>query len=144
MAEPKTKKTMASVTAFIESLESERRRKEGKELVKIFNEVTGVRPAMWGPSIIGYGTYHYKSERSTQEGDWPLVGFSPRKSALTLYLASDFEKYDALMKKLGKYKKSVACTYVNKLEDINIPTLKALIKESLTYMKKHYPSARLV
>ncbi len=141
MAELKTKKTSASVTAFVASVENEQRRSDAQQLLRIFKEVTGLNPAMWGPTIIGYGVYHYKSDRSTQEGDWPRVGFSPRKANLTLYLVPGFANYADLLKKLGKHKKSVGCLYINKLSDIDIPTLKKMIKESLSEMNRRYPNS---
>ncbi|MBC7836293.1 DUF1801 domain-containing protein [Acetobacteraceae bacterium] len=140
MAEPKTKKTTASVTAFVGAIENEQRRTDAKQLLKIFKEVTGVKPAMWGPSIIGYGVYHYKSERSTQEGDWPRAGFSPRKANLTIYILPGFAKYEPLFKKLGKHKTSKACLYINKLSDIDIPTLRTIIKETQNEMNRRYPT----
>jgi hypothetical protein len=139
MAEIKTKKSMASVAGFIDSVPDERKRKDAKQLLKIFKEVTGMKPVMWGTSIIGYGSYHYKSERSAQEGDWPLTGFSPRKANLTVYIMPGFKQYNALLKKLGPHKISGgSCIYINKLEAIHIPTLKAIIKSSVREMKKRY------
>jgi hypothetical protein len=142
MAELKTKVTTASVTDFINNVPDERKRKDAKELLSIFKQVTGEKPRMWGPSIIGFGTYHYKSERSSQEGDWPLTGFSPRKQNLTLYVMSGFEKYPELLKKLGKHKKSVGCLYINKLEDVDVAILKKIIKASYVTMKKKYPTKK--
>ncbi len=138
MAELKTKKTKASVAAFINSVSDERRRADAKQLLSIFKEATGMKPAMWGSSIVGFGSYHYKSERSTQEGDWPLTGFSPRKGSLTIYVMPGFKQYAALLKKLGKHKTSVGCLYVNKLSDLHIPTLKMLIKRSVKEMQKRH------
>lgn len=140
MAELKTKKTTASVAAFIDSVENDQRRADAKELLKIFKDVTGEKPAMWGPSIIGYGVYHYKSERSTQEADWPRMGFSPRKANLTVYILPGFAKYTPLLKRLGKHKTSKACLYINKLSDVDIPTLRTLIKETLSEMNRRYPT----
>jgi Domain of unknown function (DU1801) len=140
MAEPKTKKTTASVTAFVDAVENEQRRTDAKQLLRIFKEVTCMKPAMWGPTIIGYGVYHYKSERSTQEGDWPRAGFSPRKANLTIYIVPGFAKYAPLLKKLGKHKTSKACLYINKLSDIDISTLRTIIKETLNEMNRRYPT----
>jgi len=139
MAELKTKKNKASVTQFIAGVDDEQKRKDSKELLKIFKEVTKMPPVMWGSSIIGYGSYHYKSERSKQEGDWMLTGFSPRKQALSIYIMSGFDKYTEMLRKLGKYKHSRGCLYVKKLEHIDIPVLKKLIKTSVADMKKMYP-----
>jgi len=140
MAELKTQKNKASVAQFIAAVDDPQKRKDSKELLKIFKEVTKMSPAMWGGSIIGYGSYHYKSKRSKQEGDWMLTGFSPRKQALTIYIMSGFEKYEVLLRKLGKYKHSRGCLYVKRLEDIEVVVLKKLIKASVADMKKMYPS----
>ncbi|HMR01405.1 MAG TPA: DUF1801 domain-containing protein [Candidatus Gracilibacteria bacterium] len=138
MAELKTQKNKASVKKFIASVENEQKRKDSEELVKIFEEVTKMKATMWGTSIIGFGSYHYKSERSSQEGDWPLTGFSPRKQNLTIYIMPGFKEYQDLLAKLGKHKHSVSCLYINKLSDIDIKILKKLIKQSITEMKKRY------
>jgi hypothetical protein len=140
MAEIKTKKTKESVGAFIDAVDNEQRRADAKVLLKTFKEVTGERSAMWGPSIIGFGQYHYKSERSTQEGDWPRMGFSPRKANLTVYIMPGFAKYEPLLKKLGKYKKSVSCLYINKLSDVDLPTLRKILEETLREMNRRYPT----
>jgi hypothetical protein len=142
MAEPKTQRTKASVVAFLNAVEDEQRRADGKKLLAIFKDATGMKPAMWGTSIIGFGSYHYKSERSAQEGDWMLTGFSPRKTSLTVYVMSGSGKYAALMKKLGRHKESGgSCVYINKLSDIDIPTLTTLIKTSVEDMKKLHKNA---
>lgn len=97
---------------------------------------------MWGTSIIGFGSYHYESTRSTQKGDWPLTGFSPRKAALTVYIMPGFKEYSTLLEKLGVYKISGgSCIYIKRLDDIHLPTLKKLIKTSVTDMKKRYTVA---
>lgn len=138
MAEIKTKVTKASVADFIRTVPDENKRKDALKLLALFKNVTGEKPKMWGPSIIGFGSYHYKSERSSQEGDWMLTGFSPRKQNLTLYVMSGFAEQVALLKKLGKHKKSVGCLYINKLEDINLTILKQIIKKSFVAMKKSH------
>ncbi len=131
MGEIKTKVTDASVTAFIDAVDNETRRKDGFVLLDLFTKATGENAKMWGASIIGFGKYHYKSERSSQEGDWPLVGFSPRKQNLTLYVISPgFTDYSELLTKLGKHKKSVGCVYINKLADVDMDVLEQLIKKS--------------
>jgi len=107
-------------------------------LLEIFIEVTGLEPKMWGTSIIGFGSYHYKSERSRQEGDWPLTGFSPRKQNLSIYIMTGFDDFKDILSKIGKFKNSVSCLYVNKLSDIDIEQLKKLIKQSVVAMKKRY------
>ncbi len=139
MAEPKTQKNNASVTDFIDSVEDEQKRKDAHELLKIFEKITGEKPTMWGTAIIGFGQYHYKSERSSQEGDWPLTGFSPRKANLTIYLMSGFTDQAKRLEKLGKHKVSGgSCLYIKRLSDIDVEVLKELIAASVQYMKdKH-------
>lgn len=139
MAEVKTVKTKASVSAFIKAVKDPTRREDAQKLLLIFKKATGLNPAMWGTSIVGYGEYHYKSERSSQEGNWPLTGFSPRKTALTVYVMSGAKNYSALLKKLGRHKVSGgSCIYINKLSDIHVPTLSAIIKDSVREMKRRY------
>jgi hypothetical protein len=104
----------------------------------MMGEITKAKPKMWGSSMVGFGTYHYKYA-SGREGDWFLTGFSPRKQNLTLYLMAGFGRYDGLMKKLGKYKTGKSCLYVKTLDDIDPSTLKSLIRESVRYMRKLYP-----
>lgn len=144
MAELKTKKNKASVTAFIDAIEDESKRKDAKQLLSIFKKATGMKPVMWGESIVGFGSYHYKSERSTQEGDWMLTGFSPRKANLTAYIMPGFKTYATLLAKLGKHKISGgSCIYINRLSDIHVPTLSAIIKDSVNAMqKKHITSSK--
>lgn len=112
MAELKTKVNDGSVEGFLNSVADEQRRADGLVLLDLFKKVTGEKPQLWGSSIVGFGMYHYKSERSSQEGDWPLVGFSPRKASLTLYIMPGFGDYTALLKNLGKHKTSVGCLYI--------------------------------
>lgn len=139
MAELKTKKTAVSPSKFIESVKDEEKRKDAKQLLKIFKDATGMPPKMWGSAIVGYGQYHYKSERSRQEGDWPLTGFSPRVQNLTVYIMPGFKEMQPLLKKLGKHTVSGgSCIYIKRLSDIHEPTLKAIIKKSVTEMKKKY------
>lgn len=139
MAELKTQKTNASVPAFLETIEDEQKRKDSQELVKIFQEVTKEKSVMWGTAIIGFGQYHYKSERSKQEGDWPLTGFSPRKQNLTIYIMSGFGDQKKLLEKIGKHKISGgSCLYIKRLSDIDTEILKKLIKASYNYMKEKY------
>lgn len=138
MAELKTKENNQSVNDFINSIENETRKKDALTLLPIFKEATGYEPKLWGTSIVGFGKYHYKSERSKQEGDWPLTGFSPRKQNMSIYIMSGFAEYQDLIKKLGKCKTSVGCLYINKLEDIDLEILKQLIKKSVAKMKKDY------
>ncbi len=139
MAELKTKKTRASVLKFLESVEHEQRRKDSLELLEIFKQATKMAPTLWGDSIVGFGEYHYKSDRSKQEGDWPLTGFSPRKRNMTVYIIPGFSDYQDLLSKLGKHKTSVSCIYFNKLENIDVKILKQIIRRSVADMKKLYP-----
>jgi hypothetical protein len=139
MSELKTKPTNASALKFIKSIPDERRKKDGLVLLDMFKKATGEKPRIWGTSIVGFGMYHYKSERSTQEGDWPLVGFSPRKQNLALYLGG-LDEFGDELKKLGKHKRSVACLYINKLDDVDLKVLERLITKSFKLMKKKYRS----
>lgn len=136
MAELKTKKTKASVVKFLASVESEQQRKDSLKLLEVFKQTTKMPPILWGDSIVGFGEYHYKSERSSQEGDWPLTGFSPRKRNMTVYIMPGFKNYQGLLSKLGKHKTSVSCIYFNKLEDIDVAILKQIIRKSVADMKK--------
>ena len=137
MAELKTKPTKASVTDFINKVPDNQKREDSFKLVELYKSITGEKPQMWGPSIIGFGKFHYKSERSRQEGDWPLGGFSPRKQSLTIYLMMGMVQKD-LFKKLGKHKTSVGCLYINKLSDVDLTVLKQLIKSNYLAVKKKY------
>jgi|SRR6185436_7674161 len=140
MAELKTKATKESAVKFLKTIEPKEKQADSLVLLKMFEKVTGQKAVMWGEAIVGFGMYHYKSERSTQEGDWPLVGFSPRKQNLTLYVMHGNKDSGMLLKKLGKHKTSGSgmggCLYINKLSDINPKILIALIKKSFLYMKK--------
>lgn len=137
MAELKTKQNEADVIEFINTFaESEQRKKDSFELLKIMQEFTGYEPKMWGPTMIGFGSYHYKSERSKQEGDWLLVGFSPRKAAISLYVYTGSPKHEHLLKDLGKFKMGKACIYINKLSDINIDALKNLMRATIDMLEK--------
>lgn len=138
MSELKTKKNTASVKAFLEAVPDEQQRKDSLVLLRLFTEITGEKASMWGTSIVGFGMYHYKSERSSQEGDWLLTGFSPRKQHLTLYVMSAAVKSSALLKKLGKCKASGGCLYIKRLSDIDMAVLKQLIRTSYVYVKKNY------
>lgn len=133
MAEIKTKVTDESVEDFIGSIENDTRRQDGFELLKMYKRVTKLPAKMWGLSIVGFGHYHYKSERSSQEGDWPLAAFSPRKQNLTLYVYPN--NHPELLKKLGKHKTSVGCLYVNKLEDVDIKVLEEIVAASFKKAK---------
>ncbi|MFO0971371.1 MAG: DUF1801 domain-containing protein [Candidatus Saccharimonadales bacterium] len=126
----KTRVNDASVEDFINQVEGDVKRADGFKLLEMYQKTTGETPKMWGSSMIGFGQYHYKSERSQQEGDWPLAAFSPRKQNLTLYVMSDLHDYSDLLKDLGKHKTSKACLYINKLADIDLEVLERLIKVS--------------
>lgn len=139
MAKTKTFKTDQDVTEFINSVADEKKRADSFKLIEIMSDITGFKPYMWGPSIIGFGNYHYKYQ-SGHEGDAPLAGFSPRKSAISLYLACEFSERDKLLKHFGKHKAAVACIYIKTLDDINISILKKLISASARHTKKLYPN----
>ena len=136
MAELKTKKNKASVEKFLNSVKDEKKREDSYIVLKLMKQITKADPEMWGTSIIGFGSYHYRYA-SGREGDWFVTGFSPRKQSLTLYIMSGFSKYPDLLKKLGKFKTSKGCLYINKIEDIDIKILKELIKQSVGYLKKY-------
>lgn len=136
----KTQPTKQKVSEFINEIEDKRKRADCRELMKLMSGVTGNRAKMWGPSIIGYGKYHYKYA-SGREGDFFLTGFSPRKQALTVYIISGFELNPDLMAKLGKFKTGKSCLYIKSLDDIDRPVLAQLIEESVTYMRKTYPGS---
>jgi len=127
-----------SVTEFIDSVEGDVKKKDSYVLLELFSKITGEKPKMWGTSIIGFGQYHYKSERSAQEGDWPLTGFSPRKQNLTLYIMPGFGDYTDLLKDLGKHKTSKGCLYINKLTDVDMVVLEKFIKKSYADTRKAY------
>lgn len=133
----KTRVNDESVEDFINKVEDKIKRQDSFELLEMYIRLTGEQPKMWGSSIIGFGQYHYKSERSSQEGDWPLAGFSPRKQNLTLYVMSELEDYSDLLKDLGKHKTSKACLYINKLADVDLKVLEKIIKRSYLDAKKN-------
>ncbi len=136
MSTIKTLPNDASVEEFINKVPDETKREDSFTLLEMFTRITGEKPKMWGSSIIGFGQYHYKSERSRQEGDWPLTGFSPRKQNLTLYVMLGFKDYQDILKDLGKYKTSVSCLYINKLTDVDLKVLEKLIRVSFEAMKE--------
>ena len=134
MAELKTKPGTQNVDDFLNSVDEEERRKDAFKLLKIMKEITGEKPVMWGPGIIGFGSYHYKYA-SGREADWMLTGFSPRKNKLTIYIMQGFDRYEHLLAKLGKHKTGKSCLYVKKLEDLDLDVLKKLVLESVEFMK---------
>jgi len=139
MAELKTKQNEADVLAFINDFaDSEQKKQDSYELLKLMQKVTGFEPKMWGASIIGFGQYHYKSERSKQEGDWPLVGFSPRKAAISMYVYSGCSGQDEMLKDLGKFKMGKSCIYVKKLSDIHQDALIKLMQSTISFLQTKY------
>ena len=139
MAKNKTMETQNSVIDFINTVEDPTKRNDSFELVKLMQEQTGYEPKMWGPGIIGFGSYHYKYA-SGHEGDAPLVGFSPRKDAISLYLYPSFEDKEELLLKFGKHKAGKGCIYIKKIADIDVEVLKKMISYSVENLNKLYPS----
>ena len=133
MATIKTQKNDANVEDFLNSVGDEKKREDSFAILKLMQEITGEEPAMWGTSIIGFGSYRYKYA-SGREGEWFLTGFSPRVNNLTLYIMSGFEDYDTLLAYLGKHKIGKSCLYINRLEDVDIPTLQELVRQSVIHM----------
>ena len=133
--ELKTKLNDASVTEFLDRVADEQKREDCFKILKMMKQVTKEEPKMWGSSIVGFGTYHYKG-KSGREGDWMLIGFSPRKQNLTLYLTGGFDAHAALLKDLGKFKTSMGCLYIKKLDDVDKKVLKELLQASVKRMKK--------
>lgn len=139
MSEIKTKPSGLDIDEFLMSIEPEQKRKDSIELKKLFESVVSEKASLWNNNMIGYGSYHYKSDKSKQEGDWPLTGFSPRKQNITIYIMSGAANYKDLLDRLGKYKiSSGSCIYINKLGDINTDVLKEIISASVSDMKKTY------
>lgn len=138
MAKNKTTETQADVTNFINTFaDTEQKRKDGFALLELMQKVTGCTPKMWGPSIVGFGHYHYKYE-SGHAGDAPLLGFSPRKAAISLYVFTGLEEHEYLLKDLGKYTMGKACIYVKKLSDINEKQLVILMKKTIEFLQTKY------
>ncbi len=133
MAELKTKPTDHDVKAFLNAIPDEKRRQDCFTILNLMQQVIGVEPKMWGDSIVGFGSYHYKYA-SGREGDWLLTGFSPRKQYLTLYIMAGFDEYDELMSKLGKYKTGKSCLYIKQIEDVDPDTLRELVKRSAEHI----------
>jgi len=135
--EPKTRQTEASVESFIDALETEQTRDDCRAIVTLMRASTKENPKMWGPAIVGFGTFPLRYANG-EEREWPLIAFSPRKQNLTLYIEHGFEEYDELMSKLGKYKTSKACLYIKNLKDIDVKILEKLIQGSVACSKKKY------
>lgn len=141
MAELKTKQHDGDVFEFIDTFaNSEQKKADSIELVNIMQRLTGYEPKMWVASMIGFGSYHYKSERSKQEGDWPLVAFSPRKAAISLYVFTGNPEHEYLLKDLGEYKIGKACIYIKRLSDISLEALERLILATIAFLKNKYGS----
>jgi len=135
MAELKTKQNDQSVEKFLKSIADKSTREDCLAILQLMKQATKAEPKMWGASIIGFGTYHYKYE-SGREGDWFLTGFSPRKQNLTLYIMPGFARYEELMQKLGKYKIGKSCLYIKRLGDIDMAVLKQLVRQSVAHMSR--------
>jgi hypothetical protein len=135
MAEPKTQKTQASVKAFLDAVPDERRRRDAKAVDALMREVSGEKPALWGPSIVGYGSYTLRYANGST-ADWPLIGFSPRKAALVLYIMPGFDGYEALMQRLGKHTTGKSCLYLKSLADVDLAVLRELVAESVAHMRR--------
>lgn len=139
MYELKTKENENDVIEFIEKVDNLKKREGAYKLLDIFTETTGYPAKMWGPSIIGFGSYHYEYA-SGHEGDAPLVGFSPRKAKISLYFATGDTQREELLQKFGKHTAGKACVYINKIEDIDVEVLKELIKQSVAFLRAQYPA----
>jgi hypothetical protein len=137
MAELKTKESSASVAAFLSAVEDSQRRRDAKKVAAMMREATGSRAKMWGTSIIGFGSYHYRYA-SGREGDWMLIGLSPRKQNLTLYIMAGFREFGTLMSRLGPHKTGKSCLYIKRLADIDLKVLESLIKRSIRHMRSKY------
>lgn len=138
MAELKTRKNDGSVTDFINSVEDEQKRADSFTILQIMEAETGAEPVMWGDSIVGFGSYHYKYA-SGREGDWFLTGFSPRKQNLTLYIMAGFDQYEVLLQDLGKYKTGKSCLYIKRLSEVDLDTLRELVRQSVEHMRATNP-----
>ncbi len=135
MAELKTKQTSQSVEKFVSAVADEQRRKDCRTVLRIMKEVTGAKPKMWGSSMVGFGSYHYKYA-SGREGDWFLTGFAPRKQDLTLYIMAGFSRYNELLRKLGKHKIGKSCLYIKQLDDVDIDVLTELVEQSVQHVAR--------
>lgn len=140
MAELKTKKTAASVSAFLNAIEDDQIRKDSKTVAALMQKATKAKPAMWGSNMVGFGAARFKYA-SGRELDWMLTAFAPRKNHITLYIMSGFAQHEALMAKLGKHSHGMGCLHVRRLSDVHVPTLTKLITESVKHVQKTYPAA---
>jgi hypothetical protein len=135
MSDLKTKPNKRSVASFLKSVPDAQKRADSSVLIDLMSDATQAEPIMWGSSIVGFGNYHYRYA-SGREGDWFLVGFSPRKQNLTLYIMSGFEGYDELLASLGKCTTGKSCLYIKRLDDVHMPTLRKLVRQSVKHMRK--------
>ncbi|MBY9003085.1 MAG: DUF1801 domain-containing protein [Candidatus Lokiarchaeota archaeon] len=135
MSDLKTKPTDKNVEDYLRKVENPTKREDSFKILELMRDITKEEPIMWGDSIIGFGSYHYKYE-SGREGDWFVTGFAPPKQNLTLYIMSGFEKYEDLLKQLGKYKTGKSCLYINKLKDVDIIVLREIVSQSIEFVKK--------
>lgn len=140
MAKNKTIQTEQSVDGFVNAVDDSLQRADSRALIKLMRDVSGYEPKMWGPSIIGFGRYHYRYA-SGHEGDAPLLGFSPRKAAISLYVFTGSDEHLHLLDKLGKFKKGKACIYIKRLSDIDITVLTRLMKETIQFLRSTYPDS---
>jgi len=138
VAENKTVPTGSDVKAFLNGIENDARREDAFSVLALMKKITHEKARMWGPGIVGFGSYHYKYD-SGREGDFLKTGFSPRKTALTIYIISGFKYAGSVMNRLGKYKTGKSCLYVKKLDDIDLPALEELIRSSVAYIDRKYP-----
>ena len=138
MSENKTKPSNADVMAFLEAVDHPRRREDGLVLHELMGTITGMKPVLWWPSIVGYGEYYYKTGAG-REGLWPLTGFSPRKAAMTVYIMPGFKKYGDQLARLGKHKHSVSCLYITRLANVDLAVLEEIVRDSVERMKQIYP-----
>lgn len=139
MSQNKTQPTAVSAAGFLSAVEHEQRREDGKVLLEMMRRITGEEPVMWGPSIVGFGRYHYKYE-SGREGNHFLTGFSPRKASLSVYIMPGFSEQADLMARLGKHKTGRSCLYINKLADVDLTVLEELVTKSVAWMRARYPT----
>ncbi len=140
MAQNKTQRNDGDVMAYLESVANKRRREDSLVVLKMMEEVTGEPAEMWGTSIVGFGSYHYKYE-SGREGDFMLAGFAPRKQALTLYIMGGHDRHEELYAKLGKHRTGSSCLYINKLDDVDLDVLREIVSESVAHMRRTHPTA---
>ncbi len=139
MSQNKTRANDDSVRKFLNHIDHGDKRKDCEEILRMMQELTGCKPRMWGSSIVGFGSYHYKYE-SGREGDFMLVGFSPRKSSITIYIMPGFSKYESELKLLGKHKTGKSCLYINRLDQVDRQVLKKIISDSVRIMREKYPT----